>query len=407
MAALVLFHVEGVNGPWYWRWAWRRLGWETYPILLAASAPFFTGHWLYARGKISVRWAIALVMLAALCLQVGAVIPQPLGLGRIPAVVQNSVNTSYYNVAEVLYEEMNLQGKSLRDWMEIYPQLMSVLMLHASFKPPGWILYYLGLMQVFGGPGAAAAWAGGLLVAVVATTAVPMTYRLARLFDIDELSAFCAASFFALTPSLLLFVPQHDQTYPALACLMILTWCAALRRGPRWTAAAFGGLLALSLFLSAVFLMLGLFLSVYTLLYVGDRGCRGAFQVLVRGTVTVLAVVGFYLMLYLATGFDPVETFFTSARRSQAHIVELQRPWPMHSLLDLADIALGIGWIAVPLIAWGAAFVWRTWNWRQPQFRLVFLGLMQVAMAVAVAVFPGENARLMLPIMPLLMAPIG
>jgi hypothetical protein len=33
--------------------------------------------------------------------------------------------------------------------------------------------------------------------------------------------------------------------------------------------------------------------------------------------------------------------------------------------------------------------------------------LAQVLIAVAVAVFPGENARLMLPLMPLLMAPIG
>jgi hypothetical protein len=68
---------------------------------------------------------------------------------------------------------------------------------------------------------------------------------------------------------------------------------------------------------------------------------------------------------------------------------------------------MGTGWISVPLIAWGAAAAWRSFPPRSSQRRLVFIGLLQVFMAIAVAVFPGENARLMLPIMPLLMVPIG
>jgi len=408
MIVLMLLHVRGVNGPWYWRWAWRRLGWETYPLVLTASLPLFVAHALYARGRVGVRGAIGLIMLAALCLQIAAILPQPLGFGRITAIVQNSVNTSYYNAAKVLHEQMTLQGKTLRDWLEIYPQLMSVLMLHASFKPPGWILYYLALIGIFG-EGARTALIGGLIVAVLATTAVPMTYRLARFFGIDELPALCAASFFALTPSLLLFLPQHDQTYPALACAMLMSWVGSLRggRGSRWLAVAFGALLALATFLSAVFLMLGLFCAVWTLLYLADRGRRGIFHVIVRAAFVVITFVGLYVLLYFATGFDPIDTFFTANRRSQAHLVELQRPWPLHTLWDFVDIAMGTGWISVPLIASGAAAAWRMFPARSPQRRLVFIGLLQVLMAVAVAVFPGENARLMLPIMPLLMVPIG
>ena len=407
MIVLMLLRVRGVNGPWYWPWAWRRLGWEIYLLMLVAASPLFAAHVLYARGRVSARGAILLVMLAALLLQVAAILPQPLGFGRLAATVR-SVNVGYYDAARVLHEQMTLRGASLRDWLEIYPQLMPVLMLHASFKPPGWILYYLGLMSAFG-VGDRAALAGASIVAVLATTAVPLTYRLARVFEIDELPALCAASFFALTPSLLLFLPQHDQTYPALSCLILIAWAGALRggRGSRWLAVAYGALLALGLFLSAVFLMLGLFLAVRTILYLGDRGRRGVFHVIVCAALAVLTFAGLYVLLYFATGFDPIETFVTANRRSQAHLVELRRPWPLHLAWDVYDILLGTGWISLPLIAWGAAYAWRTWSARTPQFRLVFVGLLQVIVAVAVAVFPGENARLMLPVMPLLMVPIG
>jgi hypothetical protein len=409
MMALMLLHVRGVNGPWYWRWAWRRLGWETYALIMVASLPLFVAHALYARGRIGVRGAIVLIMLAALCLQIAAILRQPLGLARVAQIVQSPATNSYYTVAKMLHGQMEQRGVSARDWLEIYPQLMDSMVLHASFKPPGWILYYLGLMGLFGGPGPRVAVIGGWIVAVLATTAIPMTYRLARFFGIDELPALCAASYFALTPSLLLFLPQHDQTYPALACLMLITWVGSLRggRGSRWLAVAFGALLALATFLSAVFLMLGLFCAVWTLLYLADRRRRGIFHVLVRATLVLITFVALYVLLYFATGFDPIDTFFTANRRSQAHLVELQRPWPLHTLWDLVDIAMGTGWISAPLIAWGVAAALRAWPARSPQRRLVLVGLLQVLMAVAVAVFPGENARLMLPIIPLLMMPIG
>ena len=407
MIPLIDWHLAHVNGPWYWRWAWRRLGWETYPLMLAAALPLIVGQWLYARRRIGARGAIALAMLAAVLMQVAAQVPQPLGVGRVVAVVQNSVNTSYYTAAEVLYKEMTLRGKTLRDWMEIYPQLMPVLMLHASFKPPGWILFFLGLMFAFGGPGKAAAAVGAGIVALLAAAGVAVTYQLARFFGHDEDAAVCGATFFACTPSLLLFWPQGDQAYPLIACGVLITWVGALRGGrrSRWLAAACGALMMLGTFLSAVFLMLGVFLLVWTLLELADR--KQVFHVLLRGAIAAGTFVALYVVLYAALGFDPVDTFFTANRRSQAHLVELQRPWPLHTPLDLVDIALGTGWISVPLLIWGAAATWRSFGRGSPQRRVVFVGLLQVAMSVAVAVFPGENARLMLPLLPLLMIPIG
>src|SRR4051812_29289248 len=46
MGLLTLAHVQGVNGPWYWKWQWRRMGWTIYPLVAAGSIPLLAAHWL-------------------------------------------------------------------------------------------------------------------------------------------------------------------------------------------------------------------------------------------------------------------------------------------------------------------------------------------------------------------------
>jgi hypothetical protein len=404
MAVLTIAHVRGINGPWYWLWPWRRLGWAIYPALLVASIPFFLAQWLYAR-SVRIRYALLLLALGTFSLQIAAISVQPLGFPRVAAIVRNSVNTSYYDAAKVLVEQMDL-GKTYRDWMEIYPDLMDVLMLHSAYKPPGLIFYYIAMIRTFG-VGDPAAYAGGIGVALLAAAGVMMTYWLIRFFGGAEAEAFHGASFFAITPSLLLMFPQFDQVYPALGCLLLILWAGALRYRRRWWAFAFAVLLAVLLFISQTFLMFGVFLAIITLLYIGDARGPGVVRVIERGFWVLLTIVALYVALWYFTGFDYITTFITAARRNQAHLVTLERPWPLHTGLDFVDIALGTGWISVPLIIMGALIAWREGNWRDRRFRLVFVGLLQVFMAVAVALLPGENARLMLPMMPLLMAPIG
>ncbi|MGB7159867.1 MAG: hypothetical protein WBD40_17500 [Tepidisphaeraceae bacterium] len=411
MVVLILRHTPRVNGPIYWTWSWRRLpALRLYGTMALAFVPFVVAHVMRDRGRIGRRAAIGLVMLSTLALQLAAIAAQPPGgmggLKRLAMIVQNSVNTSYYNAADVLVKEMQA-GASYRDWMEIYPQLMEMLMLHAGYKPPGLILYYIGMINLFGA-GDGAALAGGLLIALLATAGVGATYALIRYFGGDEPAAFCGASFFALCPSLILFLPQFDQVYPALGCLLLITWAAALRPGGRPYAFAFGALLALLLFATSMFLMLGVFLAVYTLLHVSDSGAAGLKRAIERSLIVLVTIVVLYLLLHAATGFDMIATFNMSTARAESIIVDLGRPWPLHSAWDVYDVGLGTGWISYPLAAAGAFAAWRSGGgWRSPMGRLVFLGLLQITMALAVSIFPGENARLMLWAMPMLMAPIG
>src|SRR4051794_1129034 len=93
MASLILAHVRGINGPWYWWWPWRRLsGLALVPAMMVAGVPFVIGQILWTRGRR--RVALGCLFAASLCLMLAALACQPpTGLRRLPLIVQNSVNT--------------------------------------------------------------------------------------------------------------------------------------------------------------------------------------------------------------------------------------------------------------------------------------------------------------------------
>lgn len=411
MAALTLAHVHGVNGPWYWTWSWRRLSWlRLYPVMLVGAAPFFLGQYLWWKNPRRWRPALALVTLSALVLQIASATAQPpFGLKRMQLLVENSVNTSYYTSAKILYDQPNI---SVPEWLQIFPEIAPQLMIHARYKPPGLILFYYALMKVMG-PGDATALLGGLLVALAATMAAPVTYFVIARFSNDKTAALCGASFIALTPSLILFVPQFDQVYVPTGGVLLLLWRAALEsRGLRaaWWAIAFGALLALGLFMSYIFLVLGVFVALYTLLTIADT--RGAVlaKSIALSVIAVGTIAAVYWVMWLATGFDAIATFEALSRVQAIDLLPLIRPFPRHIVFDVLDFALGSGWISFLLVGFYLAKNWRPVLriFHQSQaHRLVFLALAQIVVTALAALLPGETARLWMLLLPLLMAVIG
>src|SRR3954466_15575718 len=106
--ALLLRHHPGVNGPWYWWWPWRRMGfWPLYPAMLLAGTPFVLAQVLWMRGR--TRRALLCLFASTLLLMLTALALQPpTGLRRLPLIVQNSVNTSYYLDASILHDQKNI-----------------------------------------------------------------------------------------------------------------------------------------------------------------------------------------------------------------------------------------------------------------------------------------------------------
>jgi hypothetical protein len=402
---LTLLHVRGVNGPGYWKWSWRRLPWFPLAGVMAlASAPFWVAQWLYARRRDHPRGALSMLMLGTLALELGAISVQPPGgLTRLRMLVESAVNTSYYTAATFL------KDLSPAEWLAVFPRVLPDLMVHARYKPPGLILFYDLLIRMFGVSGRTAL-IGGLLIALLATLTVAATFRLVRQFTGRTDAAFHAAGFMAMCPSLVLFLPQFDQVYPALAAMLLATWAAALERRKLSGAIAFGALLAGVLFLSYIFLISGVFLGVYTMLFMYDRGRRGAWRAITYSIVAIVTLVLLYLILAAATYYDPVETTHVITDLQMRDLVPLERPFPTHIVFDVIDFALGSGWISFVLVAFYLAetrgHVLRIFSQSREQ-RFVLLALLQIAVVALAALLPGETARLWMLLMPLLMAPIG
>src|SRR5687768_4245811 len=88
MVALVLAHVQRVNGTWYWWWAWRRLTFWIYPAMLLAAAPFVVAQYFYLRGRKGP--ALVFLSIAVFTMELTALAMQPpTFLRRLPLIVMN------------------------------------------------------------------------------------------------------------------------------------------------------------------------------------------------------------------------------------------------------------------------------------------------------------------------------
>lgn len=406
LGTLVILHTRGLNGPWYWRWRWQRIdAFRLYPAMLLAAAPFFLGQWVHARRRRTAA-GLALVMLSTFGLELASIGMQmdPFNLDRIAWVIENPFATSYFlDACELVAADPHA---SFRTWMATYPQLIADFHLHTRFKPPGLLLYHVAFVELLGA-NRVAALVAGLVLGVLATGSVAATYLLLRQLCGDAEAAFCGASFFALCPSLVLFFPQFDQLYPIVACAMIGLWAVALARGSDRYAVGFGLVLALALFLSYIFLVLGVFLGGLALLRVADRGRRGLAGAARRGAVALTTVATAYALFWWASGFDPIATYRAAARLQVEGQQLLNRPYPLHVVFDILDFALGSGWISYLLVAYFLLGRPDPSPLAPTRRRLVLLGFLQVLVVAVLGLLPGESARLWMLMYPLLMIPIG
>jgi hypothetical protein len=222
----------------------------------------------------------------------------------------------------------------------------------------------------------------------------------------DKAAAFYGASFFAITPSLVLFLPVSDQVYAAISCVLLAMWGLALQKRTLAPAILFGLTLAIALFASPLFLSLGVFLGLYTLLYAIQS--QANLRVAIRQVIVAMGILtAFYFLLWAATRFDPIRTYTTISRMHARDLTPLGRPYPQHIFFDLLDFALGSAWISFVLVAMYVGRVGRKIFDAEPQHRLVLLALVQILAISLPGLLPGESARLWLYLMPLLMAPVG
>lgn len=404
LSYLAFAHSTGLNGPTYWRWPWRALhAGELAVGFSLALVPFALAHYLHAVRRWSPYAALVPVMLSLFVLELVAIGEQttPFTLRRIAEVVKSSSATSYFTDALPLAHA----DFDLRRWLSDFPQLLGRLHVHSMTKPPGPILYYLVLIGLFG-PEAAAA-IGGLLIGLLATASVPATCWLIQVLSNDRTRGFWGASFLALTPGLVLFLPQLDQVYPVFACMMVGLWVLGLRTGRPAYAVGSGIAFVASCMFAFNLLVLGAFLVGYSLLW--WRSAPGGRTRLVFKQLAwaVTAFTGIFVLLYVALRFDALATFTSAVRnlrRTQADIArsfpEWARPYPTTVLFDLVDFSLGAGWVGFVLAVLGV------FGLSGAGRRTAFLCFGQFVVVAATGLLAVETARVWLFMLPLLMFPI-
>ncbi len=135
---LVYQHTPWINGPWYWKWPWRRLdGVSLYLSMFMGFIPCLIAQILHDKKVMSLWSSLPLIMISMFCLEVISMGMQSASFDyiRIILIVQNPTTTSYFTDA--------LNVSNIQQFLSSFHENLDSFHLHARNKPPGFIVYYV------------------------------------------------------------------------------------------------------------------------------------------------------------------------------------------------------------------------------------------------------------------------
>lgn len=404
LATAVQMKFPYINGPWYYTWNWQLLPPQTYlPRLLIAAAPVFAGLLVYQRTRRR-DWSLFLICLgfAAVTLVVSHLQTNLGGWERTIRIVRSPGATSYFTAAYLFLHPGS--SETFRSFLAHYPDLLPQFYLHAQTKPPGPILFYAVLINLFG-TGYATALIAGLLLLALSAGSIVATERMVRAVAAHPDAGMYAAAGLALCPASIVFYPGFDSVYPAIACAMIGTWVLAVRTGRPRYAVAFGASLALALFFTYVLLLLGAFLAAYSFLALHLVPGWTIRKLLTQTATAIATLAGIYLLFWLLTGYNPIASYLESHRLLDEALKWVRRPYPETIRWDIHDFFLGAGWVpgilTLMYLARGPRAV------GPERFAIACLALLQPVVVAVTGLVPGETARCWQIVLPLLLIPAG
>jgi hypothetical protein len=402
-------HRYGLDGTPYHRWVWRNvLGQWRYAFFLVLAVPFFLGQWVYWRRPEWVGAALCLVMVSSLGLMIAFAVVQrkPASFDGIVDVIQSPVHGGYFYVAERFLEK----GITARQWLGDYPHWLPTFTIHPDIKPPGPVLFFSFLIALLGS-GRNAMLTGGLATGSIAVFSVPAVYAFVKYLTARQDGAFAGASYFALSPSLLLLFPQFDQWYPIVTAALVILWARMLGQNSARLAAELGVLMGMVLFFTYLPAVLVFFLVGYTLLGRREFGSLTWPRIGYLCGVAAVALAAFYAVLWAATGFNPIATFMVcwADQKNNLRILEsfgsVPRRWPGTIGGDFYDFALGTGWIGYLILGFYLLSAMKSGSRRQLPTAMLCIG--QIAMVGLLGLIRCETARVWTFMLPMLMLPVG
>ncbi len=235
---------------------------------------------------------------------------------RILALLSPYTRTSleyYEDVPRI--DELGLRT-FLRDFSK--PELFDTLSGHTRTHPPGGVVFLWIVSKIFGYNLVSASLASVLFTAIVV---VPI-YKLAvRLYD--EKVALYALLLFLITPNFVMFTTTSmDGPFSVFPILSLYLFYEAREReiAPDIALSTFrpyslltGISLALGMFMTYATVVIGVFLCVIALL---ER--KRFVQYLKVLAFAATGFIGFYLLLIILTGFQPLEALWAAIKRDEA-----------------------------------------------------------------------------------------
>ena len=392
-------HVNGFPQITNHEWVWRNLGnLNVARLLLLPGILIGWVLWRIEKGAGKSRpWGLlALLAISNFLLQTLGMLADFGGIERVRNIVLSPLATSYFQDA------LNIQN--VREWLSHFHE--TALGLHSSTHPPGPILLYYAFAKLFGP--STGALLGGCAVGLLGSAGVLMLYKFAGLWTSDPKKRLIACAFYALCPALIVFFPEFDQAYPILSMFMMFCWVKALAIGESPTAAlALGAATFVATFFAYNLLAVGGFFFYYGLWWLWRQAwTTEARTTLIRSAgIAIGTCCGLYLILSIATGYNPPAAFLRGLTNQASLESQLPRPYAIYALFDLYDFSLGAGMMVLPLLWFYLRSLLGQFKTGRVDIALTLAGLLTILTVDLSGLLRGETARVWLFLQPLVAIP--
>jgi methylthioxylose transferase len=275
-----------------------------------------------------------------------------------------------------------------RFFLDTFAEVGTSLPVHAIGHPPGLlvVMHWLGV----DGPVAMAA-----LTIGVGALSIPLAYLLGRVL-LDERGARDATLLYVFAPSAILYgATSADALYATVALAAAVPLAAG-------AVAAGGGALALASFFSYANLAVGAWAALLAWQRAGLR------RAVVLAAACGVALIAFYALLHLATGYDPVGALAATETVYREGIAS-RRPYEFWVLGSpsafLVALGLPIAWLLLRSAATGDPAAWALLavlavaallGFTKAETERIYLFLVPLACVAAAAALPERRLTLVL-----------
>lgn len=229
------------------------------------------------------------------------------------------------------------------------PEIFDQLSLHSKTHPPGGVIFLWFVSKIFG---------RGLLAASLATigftslTIIPFYILSKEIYN--ESVAKNAIMIFLVMPNFVMFTTTSmDGVFSVFSIVSVYLFFKMLHSTDLKISIAFGISMAFGFMLSYSSIFVGLFFAVYALL-IWQFDCENFDIVLKRIIIAFASFVGFFILIFLVSGFNIGESLIRSIQKDAEMMGSGYESLLRYFLISIGNLSAFMIGIGLPIvILWG------------------------------------------------------